>query len=262
MPLPTNHKAAPHFPSTDSVLTNLPWDSETFGFPVARMALPDLDEARLVDAILAAKDEGIRLAYWTTSVRLPIETNELLRKFGGNLVDRKVTYQADLRTRSYAARFPAIEELKVSEYPRTLPSAKLIALSLAAGRWSRFNTDTRLPSSCFSALYEAWIRRSTQRELADVVFSASTGEDDCVGMITIARFESVGQIGLIAVNDRHQGKGVGSLLMNAARDWMIEAGVAVGRVVTQQDNRDACKLYERHGYSVIDTVYVYHFWLA
>jgi dTDP-4-amino-4,6-dideoxy-D-galactose acyltransferase len=81
-------------------------------------------------------------------------------------------------------------------------------------------------------------------------------------MITIARFESVGQIGLIAVNDRHQGKGVGSLLMNAARDWMIEAGVAVGRVVTQQDNRDACKLYERHGYSVIDTVYVYHFWLA
>ena len=49
--------------------------------------------------------------------------------------------------------------------------------------------------------------------------------------------------------------------MHAAHRWMQQRGAQVAQVVTQLDNRAACRLYERAGYRISRLQHFYHFWL-
>jgi ribosomal protein S18 acetylase RimI-like enzyme len=106
------------------------------------------------------------------------------------------------------------------------------------------------------------MNRSALRELAGIVLVASETEADrnVVGMTTVSEAEALGRIGLIAVLENFQGRGVGSLLMGTAHRWMIGRGAKQATVVTQLANVPACKLYERLGYHLVTVQHYYHFW--
>jgi predicted GNAT family acetyltransferase len=93
-----------------------------------------------------------------------------------------------------------------------------------------------------------------------LVVTSSGCDDDFAGFITASNADTVGKIGLIAVLDTLQGKGLGSLLMHAMHRWMIDQGAKQSTVVTQLTNISACKLYERLGYRLITVQQYYHFW--
>ena len=50
-------------------LERLAWDSDLFGFPVARLTVPDLSEPSLRKAFQLARELGIRLVYWPSASR-------------------------------------------------------------------------------------------------------------------------------------------------------------------------------------------------
>ncbi|MFN8857171.1 MAG: GNAT family N-acetyltransferase, partial [Planctomycetaceae bacterium] len=72
--------------------------------------------------------------------------------------------------------------------------------------------------------------------------------------------DSVGDIGLLAVDASCRGRGVGTGLVTRALAWMQEAGASESTVVTQQDNLAACRLYGQLGYLPSEVSALYHLW--
>jgi dTDP-4-amino-4,6-dideoxy-D-galactose acyltransferase len=231
---------------------------------VGKIAREDIDDETLHAALREARTGGLRLVYFSTSEERHM-ASALLCEFAGQRVDTKVTFVTDLPT-SFAGK--GIDQpksvwspLSVTEYPPSPASDKLVALSIAAGVHSRFNVDRRIPKDKYEQLYATWIRRSALREIADVVLTAAGPETGVIGMITIGVSGTAGCIGLIAVDERWRGQGVGVRLICSAHDWMTARELTSASVVTQRDNQSACRLYRRCGYRLAQVRSVYHFWV-
>lgn len=245
-----------------AMLTRLDWESEHFGFPVARPNDGNLDDVAMRQTLQLALDSGIELLVCSASPRRDI-SRQLLSEFGGALVDRKATFvrSSPLADDCGTENRP---HLIVEPYGEKAASPALTSLAIAAGAYSRFRTDPYFPRDCFEAMYRIWIERSVGGELADIVLvacdkSAVDGQD-LIGMITVSESEEIADIGLVAVSERMRGQGVGSLLIEAAHRWMASRQVREARVVTQLANVPACRLYERCGYRLADSRHIYHFW--
>lgn len=236
---------------------SLAWDSEFFGFPVVRINGPVTDLEALLPRLRA---DHIGLAYLSHSEALepgitPLAASgaELL------LVDRKVTY----RSGSSAVCSPSdepeavVSELKDAEQHR----AALMDLAIQSGLYSRFATDPHIPRERFETLYRLWMEGSLKKELADSILGIQAA-DKLAGMVTVRKeSDGSGLIGLVAVDAGFRGRGYGEALMWAANRWFRQQGCEVWRVVTQGDNKAACRLYEKAGYVQESLNYFYHLWI-
>ncbi|HVX11594.1 MAG TPA: GNAT family N-acetyltransferase [Pirellulales bacterium] len=243
-------------------LTLRPWDTAFFGFRVAEIDARELDERSLADYLLAARDERCELVYWRTDPQRALSP-ELLDRFAGQLVDRRVTYRLLLHEADSGGA--AAMASAVCECPVGPASEQLRELAIVAGQFSRFKTDRRFPTALFEALYRRWIDRSTLHEIADAVLvapggAAANGAVEMLGMSTISAADERATIGLIAVRAEVQGKGIARALMSASHAWMLDRGLRESFVTTQEANRRACALYERCGYRVGEHSLFYHFW--
>jgi ribosomal protein S18 acetylase RimI-like enzyme len=97
------------------------------------------------------------------------------------------------------------------------------------------------------------------RIFADEVFIIEKNSIPCA-LITLKKNNDVGRIGIIAVNEKDRGKNMGKQLLKAADKWYYENHVKYAEVITQKENKIACCFYEKNGYTVKSTEYVYHFW--
>lgn len=61
-----------------------------------------------------------------------------------------------------------------------------------------------------------------------------------------------GILNWIYVDADFRGQGAADALLNAAHDWMTQQGAVVRQVFVTAENSAAVRLYERHGYAVID----------
>ena len=240
-------------------LNRLAWDSVHFGFPVAELTPDKLPVRVLLRALQRARHEGFHLVYWKALPEQEV-SDRLLNQWSGMLVDRRVTFKTDLSLAAPVRSQTGQATFKVTVFPKEAPTQDLLSLAMAAGQLSRFRRDPSISAGSFRELYETWVRRSTLRELADLVLVISDCGDRHIGMVTLILRQPNAQIGLIAVEESFRGMGLGSLLMQAARERMTLAGAASATVVTQLDNVGACKLYERHGYTSAEVRHWYHFW--
>jgi dTDP-4-amino-4,6-dideoxy-D-galactose acyltransferase len=249
--------------AADSALARLDWESDHFGLLAAQLTVPELDDDSLAALLRQARKMGVQLLVWPAQTGREVSAH-LLSQFAGALVDRKATFTRSLAPTSAAhvhAGRPAVVPFRGST-----PTPALVELALAAGAYSRFRVDPRIPAVRFESMYRQWIERSVAGQLADVVLvAAPEGDEDRaerpLGMITLAESGGVASIGLVAVAAEARGRGVGSALVQAAHEWMRARGAAQARVVTQLANAPACRLYERAGYDLTRVQPYYHFWL-
>jgi dTDP-4-amino-4,6-dideoxy-D-galactose acyltransferase len=222
----------------------LEWDSNLFGFRVARLTATSDDGSRVSAALERARRDGVRLVYLFDPTCGEFPTS-MLAPFSGRLVDRRVNYERALGDNEQRdARIP-VEGINIEEYNRSTADSELRALAVTAGEYSRFRVDPGIPRVAFETLYETWIERSVRREIADSVLVASGPESPCAGLLTVRRREQTGVIGLVAVAAEVRGRGIGRRLMSAAHDWMCQAGI-----------NESC------GYHVAQREHIYHFWLS
>lgn len=247
----------------DQIPIRLPWDSNEFGFEVGRLACADLDDVALENALALAATSAFTLIYWsTTPSRSP--RADLLERFGGELVDRKVTYTRTLPARSLTQPVESGQGedaySMIREYPAGPASSQLIALAIAAGQQSRYRRDRRFPYDVFQRLYTTWIDRSTRREIADVVLSAVDAQGNALGVISLSKREDTCQTGIVAVDAASRRVGIAKRLLGAAHEWGAARGATRASVVTQAENLPARRLYEHCGYQLHDVTHIYHFW--
>jgi len=249
--------------AVEKSLVPVPWDSQHFEFPIARIIPAELNDSELNAVLTFARSEHFHLVYWVTRPWCDLNPN-LLEKFSGLFVDRKATFYKKPMPKfiSDSVETPN-RRLKVVEFTQSLVPEQLLSLAVQSGIHSRFNVDPHIPKIKFESMYHIWIKRSAVHELADVVFVATNPSSihQYLGVITASIEHGVGKIGLMSVLQPYQGQGVGSLLMHAVEEWMQSHDVNEIVVVTQEDNLAACNFYARLGYRLESLKNFYHFWV-
>ncbi len=246
-------------PESQSQRESLAWDTTHFGWATARLTKPRMSAAELEGQLSQARDDGIRLLYWFAAGDCQ-PTEDVLRRWRGQLVDRKATFRLSLAHRDRETAEGGDRAVVIGVHAGDEISPELMALAVGAGEFSRFRRDTRIRQAAFRGLYEAWIRRAVAGDIADRVFVASRSGDATLGVVTVRVRDGNGEIGLLSVAECARRKGIGGLLMNRALDWIEASGASVASVVTQLDNTAACRLYEQFRFELMDVAHVYHFW--
>ncbi len=232
------------------------WDSEFFGFAVARILPDKLSSDELVQTIASLKENKVRLAYWASDPN-DEASQRAARSSNGFLADRKVTFILDV---GRVAEPVEGKEWIAEEYGDPLPCNELEALALRAGTYSRFKVDPKIPDGKFADLYRMWIRNSVNGTIADAVL-VIRDSDSIAGMVTLGEKQGRADIGLLAVAVGMQGRNVGASLIRAAQKWARGKGYRFAQVVTQKENVAACRLYEKCGYTIDKIENYYHFWI-
>lgn len=227
----------------------LNWDTEFFGYAVYSInknvlhlesALKDLFETKKASLIyLFSKHKSI--------------DSETLKKYNGEFVDTKIVYKKILAKKKIDQTINPI-----TKYRSAIISPDLYNLALESGKYSRFKTDTRLPKKSFEKMYKSWLVNSINRSIADEIFICSQ-ETNILGFVTVSKKKDYGEIGLIAVDSRHTGLGIGKSLLKAVENYLIENEIFELFVPTQEINSKACRFYENNGFSENSSTAIYHF---
>jgi len=230
----------------------LPWDSNIFNIKTGRIIPVCLQEDQLVSILAEMRREEFRLVYWASEYQNAYD----LLPYSGMLVDKKTTFKINLQNISLDRLPPP----KAKPYCSSFSFAQLEKLAIQSGVYSRFARDTRFPHEKFIILYKTWIQKSVSGEMADEVL-VIIKNNHVAGMVTLANKNGVGDIGLIAVDEKFRGRKIGQQLVLDSQRWFIQHGCHTACVVTQEDNVPAYRLYEKCGYQKTKTEFYYHFWL-
>lgn len=234
----------------------LQWDSEFFGFGVAKIVPSQLNSTELDDVIKKLRSNQITLSYWASDPE-DHESQIVAKTAGLFLADKKVTYSRKISSGDMSG---IMFDRKIEQYIDNQLNDELLSLALQSGIFSRFRVDKKIPEAKYEQLYKLWIEKSISKEIAESVLVTKIS-DKIVGMVTVGCKNDRGDIGLIAVNESARGMKIGEMLVNAALHWSAKKGHNTAQVVTQGVNRAACNLYEKCGYHVEKTENIYHIWL-
>jgi len=235
----------------------LEWDSDFFGFLTARITLPLQEHEKIPEVVSRMKIHGIKLAYWMIPGPWPrLYTLPECRRVA--LADIKMTYSMKLEEKGEP--IPSREESGIEEYEPGIPEPEMYRLARLSGHCSRFKMDPMVPPDSFTRLYDTWLERSVNHQLALAVY-VRRNHGRPVGMVTLESHPPVSRIGLIAVDPDHQGQGIAKALIRQCQQRSCREKFRELKVSTQHDNLQACRLYTRFGFELVDTEYVYHFWL-
>ena len=231
----------------------LKWDSDFFDMRIARFDLSK--NSNIQDILNTLQSQNIQLAYVFEPEDLHIVNHKILQAFKGVLSDKKITFRKELYHHNQVKKSPNI---RINFYTTT--NSKLEELAIISGNYSRFKTDPNISDSLFRRFYKTWIRNSINKSIADYVISYHE-KDELLGYVTLKIDEKIGKIGIIAVIDSLQGKGIGTQLLNQTYTICTEHYIKELEVVTQLDNKRACQFYLNNGFAKLKMERVYHFWL-
>jgi dTDP-4-amino-4,6-dideoxy-D-galactose acyltransferase len=237
----------------DDILSfeKIKFDSELFGFNVAKILPTELSKFELNAIVKQLKTEKIKLVYWAAKNDFSETLTDVKLIFCG----KRVTYFREL-----AQEKTVLTTFSVAEYQEPIANQDLESLVFSAGRYSHFKIDSNFPLDLFHKLYRKWIDNSVKKINAKKVLVIKDGQK-ILAMITLGVKDGRGDIGLLAVDPKAQGKGLGKTLVIAGINFFIEQGLKIAQVVTQGENQEACALYQKCGFKQEKVESYYHLWL-
>ena len=223
----------------------LEWDSKFFGYKIGKIIFDE----NINDTQLKFDQEDYQLIYLFSKEKL---NNEFQKKINANLVDIKIEFikKAVVVNSEFANH---LEIKKINHI-----TDDLLQLVYESGVYSRFKLDQNFKNNEFEKLYEAWINKALN-DLNSMVVGAFI-DSKIVGFISLGIKQGIADIGLIAVDEHARGKHLGTILLGEANNFAIKNDSEYLTVVTQENNIQAMKFYERNGFSVDKKNYIYHLW--
>lgn len=230
----------------------LNWDSNFFGFKVAKIFIQELNK---IDSIIEdLKEKNIKLVYWQVRPEM-LGANEIAKKHGGVMVDLKTTFSTTLNKKDHYST-----DKHIQLYEKNFACDDIMELAVQCGLYSRYFIDKRIPRDKATALYKIWIQKSVNHEMADDVLVYKANKH-LAGLVSVGIKNDIGHIGLVGVDATHRGNSIGSKLIFASLDYFANRGVKTVNVITQGYNLPACNFYKKCGFEVSEQVNFYHFWL-
>jgi len=230
----------------------LGWDSEVFGFAVAKILPPKLNFLELEKFLDNLKKENVSLVYWVSDSK-DADSQKAAMRLGGFLTGQKITYTLNLQSLPEGH----LDTVQLKEYDKDEPNSDLINLVLEGSTKSRFYIDPKISRQQYETLHKLWIKNSVKNNTLFIIEK----DDRIIGFVSLNEKNGRGNIDFIVVDKLFAGKGYGRILMCNAHNWFISKGYATVQAVTQKENVIACKMYEKLGYKAENVESVYHFWL-
>mgnify|MGYP002622766492 CR=1 FL=1 len=226
----------------------LQWDSDFFGLRIGRADLQTKADAFELRAVHEELKRQYDLLYIFDANAVGFEAN------GAQLVDEKILYSKPCEPRKQYDDIVFFKQVK--------PTEDLYRLALVSGGYSRFRLDERLPKGSYERLYNRWIENACPKEGTNKQILLFKDEQNVArGMITIDHQGELGHIGLVAVDTEVQHQGIGGKIMSTLDGYLFEHGIKTLEVPTQKANTDACRWYEKNGFTVQSKIPIYHWWL-
>jgi L-amino acid N-acyltransferase YncA len=243
----------------------LPWDTETFGFPVHEIQIPDdalaaLDQhlAQLCDRLGRSRPALLVCKVPLVAVARP---GRALSRNGFYAVETLIeVHMALAQVKLFAPRLAQDLRLRHAR-PEDLPA--LVRMAQHAFRKDRFHADPNLSQANADRRFEAWVRRGMQAQ--DPVFIVEEqGSSGVLGFFHIR--EATGaqktvDLSLAAVDPSYHKTGLGVLMYQMV---LLECGTkgfkfAESRVSVA--NGDVLNLFTRLGFSLRNPVVTFHCYL-
>lgn len=236
----------------------LAWDSEFWGFRVARVTGDTLTDERAEQVEGWCRANDVACAYFLARSD-DARTTTVAENRDYRFVDVRVNLRHHLSGLSLGLGSKDEESLSIRHSrPDDVPRLERIAKT--THRDTRFYYDLNFPRDLCDALYETWIRRSCEG-YADAVLVAEAGGE--VGGYISCHLDAEarsGKIGLVGVGEGARGAGFGRALVERSLAWFHDQGAAEVTVVTQARNGAAQRLYQRCGFLTRDVNLWYHKW--
>lgn len=236
--------------------TLLPWDTDFWGYPIARLCPTTLTEANLEDALNWCQSRSVRCLYFAACGTCPM-TLAMVAQAGFQFVDVRV----DLKCRVASASINDTADRITVRQATASDVEPLCHLARLAHRDTRFFKDLSFDPKKCEELYAAWVARDLSSHMV-LTFDELELFHGVGGYVTCQQeCDAVeGRIGLIAVDKRLQGKGFGRALLAAAFRHFTRNGIQSVSVITQGTNVPALRLYENMGFRTDSVRVWFHKW--
>ena len=232
----------------------LSWDSDFFGFSVAKVTSPILDFETAVAIDSWAKENKIKCLYFFSSDD-NYDTIKFANDFNYKLVDIRVGYEQKINFSELTSeKTDIVREYKESDFPALQEIARNSFFD------SRFYYDPHFKKDDCDKMYEIWLRKNIDDKAA-VTYVVET-DNIPVGFVTCSIEANTARIELISINQKNRVKGLGTLLTQAALFKLISQNQNIKKVVvyTQLRNVSAQRLYQRCNFLLSEYNYCYHKW--
>lgn len=231
----------------------LAWDTAFFGRRIGRVVGDRMDAQRVVAVDAWARANDVACVYFLARADEPA-TPAVAETAGYRCVDIRLTFELSRPTVS-----PARAGLRLAR-PDDLST--LQALARASHVDTRFFFDTAFDTERARTLYTTWIEHDCL-DPDGAVWVPVDADDRALGYLSCKWADpahTVGEIGLVAVDPRAQGQGLGRALVEAGLNWFAERGATRVTVVTQGRNLAAQRLYQRCGFLTQALALWFHKW--
>lgn len=235
----------------------LDWDSEFFGYRIARYRGSRCGSQDVAAILAECKADGIDCVYVLADVA-DTESIRALQENRAYMADARVTFGAEVGTGIGLEAASGGANVVRPATDTDIPA--LASIAAVSHRDTRFYADRHFAVERCDRLYKVWIEKSCQGD-ADAVLVAEDSAHQPIGYVTChGKASAKGRIGLIAVKEDARGGGVGSALLRAAFDWFVSNRVASFTVTTQLRNVRALRFYGRAGLLISSVELWFHLW--
>ncbi len=237
----------------------LEWDSQFFGKRIGSLHGNTMTAERMEQALQWSSELALDCAYFLVNTDDP----ETIR-----IAERNGFYFQSVRT--------VVERSLSNLDPVILPP--MDGLTLRVGRaddldllrpvarhayhWTRFAIDPCFPDDKCAEMYDVWLTKSVNHEMADEVVVAEY-EGKAVGFVTcrLAKDSSAeGTLQLIGVAEENRGFKIGQRVVVEAMVWLAKQGMTHASLATQGHNVPVIRFYERLDFTTRSIQFWYHKW--
>lgn len=219
------------------------WDCAFFGKKIARLeietALPDAEaiesycRTQHIELLQACVDTGDSATIFALETR------------GFHFVDLRLDMAA--RVSGSPRKDAHIQRSAESDIPALLSVSHHSFFEVSRYNWLGFFAPAQI-----DAFYDTWLENGVRGTHDDCCFHYVL-DGKIAGFTTVKLHDNEASIGLIAVDAKLRGNGIGDALVENVFAYAKERGLATVSSVTQGRNRPAQTLYGRHGMQVRST---------
>lgn len=229
----------------------VPWDSESFGRPVAQVNRIEVrDDAGAAGELRAFADWLARGGFAFASCRLPhdrLHESFALEAIGFRFVEMVYAMEICATTRVDEPEAPAAWCPAVADDLNELQ--RIAAAAFVTGRW---NIDWRVGASLGGARYADWIRRSLDDPRHEVLKAVDAAGTIVAFFIIERRADGSAYWHLTAVSPECQGRGLGHALWRSMVARHATQGIERVATTISARNIPVINLYAKLGWRFVD----------
>lgn len=229
----------------------LEWDSNFFGYPIGKITIETQEELEHLPDMLNNFHVRLKLIYLFT------RKNICLKDFPIPSFVIEYLGQTALFQKSNL-KFSNLSFEKINVHRSNITN-DLKKLALISGEFSRYKKDRTFINNEFEKLYFKWLENSINGSFGDALIVARNELNE-IGMITYKKRQQLCDIGLFAVSENSQNKGIGTKLLKYIENICISSKIQTLEVRTQKENINACSFYKRNGFVLTQSQNIYHLW--